>query len=234
MLKPISRSRLLAVLSADPMAPVRVWSAQHRDALSVARQTGWLSGNHQFAFGRHTDARGPADDPDHPSPYDWMRERLAELMPRFSGDYPVWGWLKRPSTRPSIWGKAAGEATVLVSAIVPRHRILLSDFDDWHAVLNDWYLSRTEAEDNEVEAAGGATPSQRRKSWLRVFETGHPRSPEEMQWRGPGHYVQACIDRVHLSEIVHVYEQVQAPRPHERGVNGPATGCVGAELERIG
>lgn len=170
MLKPVSRSRLSAVLRAIPMAPVRVWTAQHRDALSAARQTGWLSGNHEFSFGRYTDARGPTDDPEHPSPYDWMRQQMAELMPSFSGDYPVWGWLKRPSTRPSIWGQGAGQATVLVSALVPRRRILLSDFDDWHAVLNDWYLSRTEAEDNEVEAAGGATPAQRRESWLRIFE----------------------------------------------------------------
>lgn len=233
MLKPITRSRVLAALRAEPGTPIRIWSVQHRDALSVARQTGWLSGNHRFAFARHTDAIGQVEDPGHPSPYDWMRERMAELMPTFSGDYPVWGWLKRPSTRPSIWGEAAGEATVLVSAIVPRHRILLSDFDDWHAVLNDWYLSRTEAEDSEVEAAGGATPAQRRESWLRVFETGSLRSAEEMQWRGPGLFVQACIDRIHLSEIVHVYEQIQPSRSHERGVNSPTTDCIGAEFERI-
>lgn len=228
LLKPVSRSRILAVLRADPQAPIRVWSVQHRDALCVARRTGWLSGNHGHAFDRHRDATDQTGDSGWSRPYDWMRQRMAERMPGFSGDYPVWAWLKRPSTRPSVWWQAAGEATVLISAIVPRQRILLSDFDDWHAVLNDWHLDRTEAEEAGVEAAGGATAAQRQASWTRIFEVGRPRSVEEVQWRGAGLFVQACIDRVHLSEIIRAVEKPQPPtRGDERGM-GPATACAGA------
>jgi hypothetical protein len=156
VIKSLPRTRLLSFLRADLRLPVRVWSMQHRDALLVARRTGYLSGVHDHAFaGDQGDAEDRARRPDRTSPYGWMRQRMAERMPCFSGDDPIWGWLKRPSTRPSVWRQSTGKATVLVSAIVPRHRILLSDFDDWHAVLNDWYLSQTEAEDAAVEARPG-------------------------------------------------------------------------------
>lgn len=208
MIKSLPRTRLLSFLRADLRLPVRVWSMQHRDALLVARRTGYLSGVHDHAFaGDQGDAEDRARRPDRTSPYGWMRQRMAERMPCFSGDDPIWGWLKRPSTRPSVWRQSPGKATVLVSAIVPRHRILLSDFDDWHAVLNDWHLSRTEAEDAAVEAVGGATGAQRRDSWLRIFEVGRLRTSEEVRWRGQGLFVQACIDRIHLGEIVQVFER---------------------------
>lgn len=113
MLKRVSRSRLLEVLRADPRTPVRVWSVRHRDALRVAHRTGRLSGNHGHAFGRYRDPQ--PDDPDPPSPYDWMRRRMVERMPGFSGDYPVWARLKRPS----VWLEAAREATVLVAPSFP-------------------------------------------------------------------------------------------------------------------
>jgi hypothetical protein len=216
VLKTVSRSRLLGILRVDPGTPVRVWSVQHRDALRVARRIGWLSGNHGHAFGRYCDAMDQTDDPSPLNPYDWMRQRMAERMPGFSGDYPVWAWLKRPSTRPSVWRRAAGEATVLVSASVPRHRLLLSAFDDWHAVLNNGYLSRTEAEDATVEAAGAPTTAQRRASWTRIFEVGRSRSAEEVQWRGAGLFVQACIDRIHLSEMVRVVEPTHRRRDSGR------------------
>lgn len=192
MLKPVSRSRLFEILRADPRTPVRVWSVQHRDALRVAHRTGRLSGNHGHVFGRYRDPQ--PDDPDPPSPYDWMRRRMVERMPGFSGDYPVWAWLKRPSTRPSVWRQAAGEAPVLVSAIVPRQRILLSDFDDWHAVPNNGHVSRTEPESAAVEAAGAPTAAQRRAGWTRIFQVGRLRTPEAVEWRGSGLFVQACIE----------------------------------------
>lgn len=206
-MKPVPRSRLLRILDAEPHRPIRVWTVQHRDAVAAAERRGYLSGDHGRGFDADDfDADGRPVRNGFAHAYGWMRDRMAEMVPDFSGDHPVWAWLKRPSTRPAVWRQDAGAASVLVSAAVPRCRLLLSDFDGWHAVLNNWYLGRTEAEEEAVEAAGGPSPAEREASWARIFDLGRPRTAEEIRWRGHPTFIQACVDRIHWHEVLRVRE----------------------------
>lgn len=222
-MKPVPRSRLLRILDADPHRPIRVWTVQHRDAVAGAERRGYLSGDHGRGFDAHD--FGPDGLPlrrGFAHAYGWMRDRMAETVPDFSGDCPVWVWLKRPSTRPAVWWKHAGEAGMLVTAAVPRRRLLLSDFDAWHAVLNGWYLGGTEAEEEAVEAAGVTSPAEREASWARIFDLGRPRTAEEIRWRGHPKFVQACVDRIHWHEVLRVREIPPRRRPAVRPCAPPA------------
>ena len=42
---------------------------------------------------------------------------------------------------------AKGTPITLITAEIPDHKVLLSDFDMWHIVLNNAYLALTEEED---------------------------------------------------------------------------------------
>ena len=51
----------------------------------------------------------------------------------------------------------------------PEHTFLLSDFDRWHFVLNNWFLAEDEEEDQAFESR---QHSQRvvERSWKRIFD----------------------------------------------------------------
>ena len=69
---------------------------------------------------------------------------------------------------------------------IPASRVLLSDFVTWHGVLNDWYLSWSEAEDEafydgRYRLHGASGHAEIENSWNRIFdlEGGDP------TWVGP-------------------------------------------------
>jgi hypothetical protein len=69
-----------------------------------------------------------------PDAYDWMRRMMAARLPT-SGDAALWLWAQiRRVDLVDNCRRARGE--VLLTCRVPRERVLLSHFDEWHAVLN--------------------------------------------------------------------------------------------------
>lgn len=139
--------------------------------------------------------------------YEWMIARMSERVPNFSGDYPMWAWTKRPCTKPKKHRKGSIRLTVLV----PRERIVFSDYDLWHGVLNQWFISETE---REWDIFNKEWPHDNldgfldhiRPSWDRCLEFKASTSKETTEWIGPYHscHVQACIDRFYWNEIVDV------------------------------
>lgn len=103
-----------------------------------------------------------------------------------------------------------------VDFLVSSDRVLLSDFEAWHAVLNCWYLPLSEEEsenwDIRCERAGikigwenWSPPSPFKevlmRSWKRIFDREllktHP------DYIG-GETIQACIENVYMDEVVTV------------------------------
>lgn len=69
-----------------------------------------------------------------PDAYEWMCLMMAPRLPT-SGEAALWLWAR--IGRVDLVGscrRARGE--VLLTCRVPRKRVLLSHFDEWHAVLN--------------------------------------------------------------------------------------------------
>jgi hypothetical protein len=81
---------------------------------------------------------------------------------------PVWAWFqwdghqrRKPDLRAVRFWHSKGERAVRVECQVQDERVLLSDCDLWHYVLNCWYLPSTmadgEAFEKKLDAAGFAT-----------------------------------------------------------------------------
>ncbi len=180
-MKSIPINRLRSIMNKSPDDMVRVYSVQGVDALRAAEQRGYWCGV-------------APNDPVFDSPYDWMKCRMVEMLPSYSGDFPMWAWLKRPST------KIKKKDSVRISAMVPRSRILFSDYDSWHSVLNNGFIANSEAEHDRH------TNVDIEPSWHRIFDFNIRMQSSEIAWRGDGRnpYVQLCIDRLNWDEITSI------------------------------
>lgn len=101
--------------------------------------------------------------------------------------YPVWAWhtfcgkRKKPDLRYNCYGHS-GEELVCIEFDIPEDKVLLSDFELWHFVLNNWWLDvgmfepdYTE-EDYDINHKKFAALSQqeqdeeKERSWLNIFD----------------------------------------------------------------
>jgi hypothetical protein len=189
MIKPLPASRRAALMEMGPDEPVRLYSYQHPDAWAAARDREWLTGDH----GHVDDFLGDWGK----VPYEWMRSQMAERIPGFSGELPVWAWLKRHNPRSTKWIRR----NVRITAIVPRRRILLSDYDSWHLPLNDGAILLTREEDEAWEHHDD--PVEVQATWHRCLEI-RDMPWHSYDWAAPPSLIQACVDRIRLDEIVGV------------------------------
>ena len=115
----------------EPSERLRLWTVQAAAVLETLEREGVL---------RADPARA---DVDLRPAYEWMAARLAEKVPPPPGcTLPLWAWLRwdglaRP--RPDL--RAAGHLPpgtrgVRIAFEMPVKKVLVSDFDAWHAVLN--------------------------------------------------------------------------------------------------
>jgi hypothetical protein len=120
---------------------------------------------------------------------------------------PVWAWQscggrnKRPDLR-KWYGRCETDPYCRVELDAPRALVLLSEFDAWHTVLMQQYLTLTQAEFDriwELEKAGKVTRQMIEASWKRVFdvEAGDP------DWWGvvAERDIQACLPYIDLSWV---------------------------------
>lgn len=135
-------------------------------------------------------------DPDRVEAYRWMAEQMEVRGIALHGNAPVWAWRvwgTRERPRPDLRASNhlhSGTRGVRMEIDAPDDLVLLSEFTDWHAVLNRGYLSWSEAEAEEVDARG-CTDEEMRRSWGRIFDLagGDP------EWNGPvtERMIQACL-----------------------------------------
>lgn len=197
------------LISLPPETPIRLYSYQSEHAWDRAEKMGYWSGDPDYIEG---------ETHDWTNPYRWIRDRMAERIPDFSGDYPMWAWLKRPSTKPKPRRYRGTGENIRLTIMVPRSRILLSDYDSWHSVLNSSFNCLTEREwDSFYERYPVhetlMAPNDRaryfievEKSWHSCLEFTTYTDPVIRNWIGDTHRfrVQACVDRFLWDEIISV------------------------------
>jgi len=187
MTKPLALSHRIRLRDMDPEELVRVYTWQHVDGWEASKERGHLTGSH----GR------PHEEDLWDGPYEWMRSAMAERIPGFSGDLPVWTWLKRENPRRAHWIRDR----VRIIADVPRGRMLLSDYELWHLPLNRGAICLTPEEDEAYphDTAGDAIMD----TWHHVLDiVGGPHRTRD--WLGVPDTIQACVDRIGIDEIVSV------------------------------
>ena len=151
------------------------YTVQAKSAWEIALEKGGLYGNQAFC------------DADFLAAYEWMVQQMALRLPQFGGGYPVWVWPTRPIWRDGSFGKP--QALVLIEAKLTQDRVLLSDFQSWHAVLNKFPILAHQDEKIEMQA-----------SWERIFDFEFlENSPDWGEVE-----IQGVVESISLGEIISV------------------------------
>nr|WP_307564157.1 DUF3841 domain-containing protein [Paenibacillus sp. V4I7] len=131
-------------------------------------------------------------------PYHWMMDQMRKRLPNYKGEYPVWLWTNRPDLR-YMRHINRGKKAVLLEADLNTEDILFSDFQAWHLVLSNEFLTITEEEDLLIES--GHIIMSKEKSWERIFNYKELRQYE--YWKG-SEDLQAVTGVVPLFRLKHI------------------------------
>lgn len=159
-----------------------------------------------------------------PEAYEWMNRMMAERLPT-SGDTALWFWARtRRRDLVDLCRQNRGE--VLLTCRIPRERVLLSHFVEWHAALNSWlsvpqqageseddYDKRNDREFDDFVARRDAAGLQHAplKTWPSEFRTEMERSwecifdrslfPKADQWQATAHelFAEDVVEAVRLA-----------------------------------
>lgn len=147
-----------------------LWTIQHRNAYERLVETGVLQVNKDFFYCQKELIYA----------YDWMAEQMIARVgaPPPNVEYPVWAWVQwegcrgRRDLRYAGYG-ARGTPMVQIEFEADEKDMLLSDFDDWHLVLNRTYIADSEKEFDDFYGDLGENCQQEiEASWQKVFELG--------------------------------------------------------------
>lgn len=109
--------------------------------------------------------------------YDWIKREMSKMLNDETDLYPIWAWYKynnknkQPDLRMSGYA-AKGTKCVCLEIEIPDNKVLLSDFELWHYVLNNWYINNDEEDDKWFDNLPKELElNEKEKSWMRIFNT---------------------------------------------------------------
>jgi Domain of unknown function (DUF3841) len=165
------------------------WTMQTIEAWEQAVKQGFLVGDKDLAM--------------FPESYQWMMRQMKQKLPEYQGEYPVWLWVKKPDMR-STGHFSGGTKCVRLKLELNDKDVLISDFEDWHFVLNNWFCSDNEEEDRNFEQ--GILSISKEDSWQRIFDQRRVRDPE---WHGTcERLLQGVTGQIELSAVKKVEQFV--------------------------
>ena len=154
----------------DKTKYLKLWTVRPRSDFFLLQEQGFFRTDRRFVDNFFLKA------------YDWMTEQLKKKTPPPKGvDLPVWAWYRygglnqiKPDLRRNAHLKR-GEKGVRIEFEVPENLVLLSGFDAWHAVLNDWCFSLNDEEYDyykkmEKICSKAVFDKMKRQSWLKIFD----------------------------------------------------------------
>lgn len=128
---------------------MRLWTIQAQEAYKLLRKNGILHANEEYSMCKDGDNFRRA--------YDWMASELGKIDINPDGiRYPIWAWYqwqgkrKKRDMRESGFS-ARGNHIVQLEIEIPDNKVLLSDFDLFHCVLNNLYMSSSEEDHDQFE-----------------------------------------------------------------------------------
>lgn len=172
---------------------MRLWTIQPPEAIDIIEKTG------KFAC----DTTLSENYQDFHDAYLWLVGEMDKRKIHHPENLqlPLWAWHtfnwkhKKPDFRRAGLG-ASGEKNVCIEFEIPDSQVLLSDFYNWHFVLNNSWLDDSICEeefDKMHEWYDSLNPQKRetikKKSWQKIFDT----TPVCTEWRENGCYIQATF-----------------------------------------
>jgi len=144
--------------------------------------------------------------------YNWLagQMKLHVGKPPKGVSYPIWAWYMldgkpaKADLRRTEFNNYRGEHYILTIE-VPDKQVLLSDEENWHYVLNNWFFSEAKSEVNydRLKARFNALPSHekqkaKKKSWEKIFDV----TPFANDWYRRGYYVQATFWELRNEQVI--------------------------------
>ncbi len=129
-------------------------------------------------------------------PYRWMMAQMAARGLDTDGNPPFWAWHScgKRGKRVDMRTFFPITSQLRLTLEVPDELVLLNDYTHWHDVLNNHYLSESEAKDDRIEAledAGKLEQRVKEATWQRIFDLTQWGDPD---WIGniDEAHIQAC------------------------------------------
>jgi len=173
-----------------------LWTIYPEDFFEKSQKRGYIK-----ADGRYIDH-------DYKDKYDWMVDKMLEMGITNKRAFPVWAWYKYDGKRKKPDLRCSGHLPrgtkgVCVEFEACDSEVLLSNFDHWHSVLNNWYLCKNDEEDAYFEKYPQLlTETVVRKSWDRIFDLNF--GSEELWGPIDERCIQACVPIVYNHQIRNV------------------------------
>ena len=104
--------------------------------------------------------------------YDWMVEQMKLRISGYSSSQsllPLWGWYQWDSSKkktPDLRHYRNLKNHVRIEFEIDESLVLLSDFETWHFVLNNWMLRNDELDREEPKFSD----EEKIKSWDQIFD----------------------------------------------------------------
>lgn len=202
---------------------IKIWSIQNRRSLISLRKNGYIRCNEDKCGMLIFYSKGEKHiDNQSKKAYDWLVEKMKDKIgtPPEGVKYPIWGWYNYTGSSDSIvenyvkdsWGRIGRNRRrqVAYELELPKERVCLTDYDDWHFPLNNWYLGEStnekewESEFDWVESLGPNEKEEEiRKSWDKIFDWETKRNND---CHRRGLYTQATFWEIRKEDIVNIHE----------------------------
>lgn len=153
------------------------------------------------------------DDLEFQHAYKWMIQQMVKKIGTADkmGAYPVWAWYRSHDykhQRPDFRWTRDYPDEVCIEIEIPESQVLLSDFEGWHFVLNDWFYSDATSQeewDRKEQWFDDLNANQQQRikseSWQRIFDI----TPRHGEWKANGESVQACFWSIKKDQIRKVW-----------------------------
>lgn len=87
--------------------------------------------------------------------YIWIMKQMKKRLKDYNDEFPVWLWL---DTSNIYFNELLEDEYVLLEVSLPEEQVLISNFDAWHTVINNWHLD----EENDTIT--------KEESWEYIFD----------------------------------------------------------------
>lgn len=184
---------------------MKLWTIQPEEVYEILKKDGIFTCNQSLAsYGE-----------DFKIPYAWMVKQMDNRNINHPEGLilPIWAWHtrnwkhKKPDLREAAYD-VKGEKCVLLEIEIPDGEVLLSDYDEWHYVLNDSWNddSMNEEEWEKMQEEFDKLPfleqeKLKKESWEKIFDV----TPFQNEWRTKGRYIQACFWELRLENVNKVW-----------------------------
>lgn len=155
--------------------------------------------------------------------YQWMIQQMVDKIgpAKRKNCYPIWAWYRSRDykhQRPDFRLAKNYPDEVCIELEISENSILLSDFESWHFVLNDWFNAdvKSEAEMEQQDNWFKSLPEQEQQqvkesSWQRIFDI----TPRYGEWDRNGDVVQACFWSIEKGQIRRAWRRQDGKKVQE-------------------